>query len=125
MKVRDVMGKPFVVDPELSVLEAAKIMTEREITTLFVVSGHKVLGILTDMDILRRSVAIDKKPSETAVKEIMTSKLITIDAEENIEYAVDKMVKRLPVVSNGRFVGILTTDYISAHAAELGVDSFF
>jgi CBS domain-containing protein len=129
MKVREVMGKPVVVSPETTVLEAAKLMAEKDITTLFVVVGHKVIGLLTDMDIIRRCVTLDKKASQIPVKEIMTTALITVDADDNIEYAVDKMldnkIRRMPVVSKGRFVGIITTDYISAHASELGVDSLF
>lgn len=129
MKVREVMGKPVVVSPETTVKEAAQIMAEKDITTLFVVVGQKVTGILTDMDILRRCVLLDKKASQVKSSEIMTTNLIKIDADENVEYAVNVMLKnkirRLPVVSKGRFVGIITTDYISAHADELGVDSLF
>lgn len=129
MKVREVMGKPFVVSPETSVKEAAQIMAEKDITTLFVVVGQKVTGILTDMDIIRRCVLLDKKASQVKAGEIMTSKLITVDADDNIEYAVNVMlenkIRRLPVVSKSRFIGIITTDYISAHADELGVDSLF
>jgi CBS domain-containing protein len=123
------MGKPFVVSPETSVKEAAQMMANNDITTLFVVVDHKVIGILTDMDIVKRFVLSDKRSGEVKVKEIMSSKLITVDADENVEYAVNVMLKnkirRLPVTSKGRFIGIITTDYISAHASELGVDSLF
>jgi CBS domain-containing protein len=129
MRVREVMGKPIVVSPDTTVKEAAQIMADKDITTLFVVVGQKVIGILTDMDIIRRCVVQNKRASEVKAKEIMTSNLITVDVDDNIEYAVDKMldnkIRRLPVVSKGRFVGIITTDYISAHASELGVDSLF
>lgn len=129
MRVREVMGKPIVVSPDTTVKEAAQIMADKDITTLFVVVGQKVIGILTDMDIIRRCVVQNKRASEVKAKEIMTSNLVKVDADDNIEYAVDKMldnkIRRLPVVSKGRFVGIITTDYISAHASELGVDSLF
>ncbi len=129
MRVRDVMGKPIVVSPDTTIKEVAEMMAERDITTLFVVVGQKVVGLLTDMDIIRRCVMQNKRASEVKAKDIMTPNLITVDADDNIEYAVDKMldnkIRRLPVVSKGRFVGIITTDYISAHASELGVDSLF
>lgn len=129
MKVRDVMGKPYVVSPETTILEAAKIMAEKDITTLFVIEKQKVIGIITDMDIIKRCVVQNKKAGEMNAKEIMTSKLITVEADDNIEYAVNLMqenkIRRMPVVSKGRFIGIITTDYISAHADELGVDSLF
>ena len=129
MKVREVMGKPNVVSPETTILEAAKIMAEKDVTTLFVVEGQKVIGILTDMDIIKRCVIPNKKASEVRAKDIMTSQLVTVDAEDNVEYAVNVMlehkIRRLPVVFKGRFIGIITTDYISAHADELGVDSLF
>src|SRR3989338_8785378 len=120
MKVREVMGKPYVITPEASVEDAARMMSEKDISTLFVVLGKKVIGLLTDMDIIRRVVSSDKKPSEVKVSEVMTSRLITAEADDNIEDAVYKMqkngIRRLPVTSKGRFIGILTTDYISAHA---------
>lgn len=129
MKVREVMGKPAVVSPETTVKEAAQVLSDKEITTLFIVEGQKVIGILTDFDIIKRCVISDKKASQVKVKDIMTSNLVKIDADDNVEYAVSVMLKnkirRLPVVSKGRFVGIITTDYISAHADELGVDSLF
>ncbi|MFH0831294.1 MAG: CBS domain-containing protein [archaeon] len=129
MKVRDVMGKPYIVSPETTILEAAKIMAEKDVTTLFVVEKQKVIGIITDMDVIKRCVVQNKKAGEMNAKEIMTSKLITVEADDNIEYAVNVMqenkIRRMPVVSKGRFIGIITTDYISAHADELGVDSLF
>ncbi|MBS3090386.1 CBS domain-containing protein [Candidatus Pacearchaeota archaeon] len=129
MKVREVMGKPNVVSPETTILEAAKIMAEKDVTTLFVIEGQKVIGIITDMDIIKRCVIQNKKAGDVKAKDIMTSKLVTVDADDNVEYAVNVMlenkIRRLPVVSKGRFVGIITTDYISAHADELGVDSLF
>ena len=129
MKVREIMGKPHAVPPETSVKEAARLMAELDIATVFVVQDKKVMGILTDMDIIRRFVSSDKLSKNVLVKDIMTSRIITVDSDENVEDAVHIMkkngVRRLPVVSKGRFIGLITTDYISAHAAELGVDALF
>ena len=129
MKVRQIMGQPKVVSPDTSVKDAAKIMAEFDISTLFVVTGHKVEGMVTDMDIIRRFATSDSRPKDMHVKEIMTSHLITVNANENVEEAVYVMqkngIRRLPVVEKGKFVGIITTDYISAHASELGVDALF
>lgn len=129
MKVSEVMGKPIIIGPNVSVKEAAKKMCELNVTTLMVIDNNKLVGIVTDCDIVRRFVISDKLSKDVLVKDIMSSDLIKADADENIEYATHLMVKneirRLPVVSKGKLVGMLTLDYIAKHLPEIGVDSFF
>lgn len=129
MKVSEVMGKPIVISPDATVKDAAKKMCELNVTTLMVIDTNKLVGILTDCDIVDRFVTTDKTSKEVCVKDIMSSHLIKADADENVEYACSLMIKnkirRLPVVSKGRLVGMLTLDYIAKHLPDLGVDSFF
>lgn len=129
MKVSEVMGKPAIISPDINVKEAARKMVELNVTTLMVIDKNKLVGIVTDGDIVERVAATDKSSKDVLVKEIMSSNLIKIDAGENIEYATNLMVKnqirRLPVVSKGRLIGMLTLDYIAKHLPEIGADSLF
>lgn len=129
MKVSEVMGKPITISPDMTVKDAAKKMCELNVTTLMIIDNNKLVGILTDFDVVERFVASDRTSKDTPVRDIMSSNLIKVEADENIEYATHLMVKneirRLPVVSKGKLVGMLTLDYIAKHLPEIGVDSFF
>jgi len=129
MKVSEVMGKPVIISPDVTVKEAAKKMAELSITTLMIIDVNKLVGILTEGDICRKVATSDRMAKDVIIKDIMSSHLIKVEADENVEYACSLMAKneirRLPVVSKGRLVGIITSDYIAKHLPEIGVDSFF
>ncbi len=129
MKVSEVMGKPVIISPDATVKDAAKKMSELNITTLMVIDINKLVGILTEGDISRRFATSDRLSKDVRVKDIMSSHLIKVEADENVEYACSLMAKneirRLPIVSKGRLVGIITSDYIAKHLPEIGIDSFF
>lgn len=129
MKVKEAMGKPIIISPTATVKDAAKKMVELNATTLMVIDNNKLVGILTDGDIVERFVASDRTSKDTPVKDIMSSNLIKVDENENVEYATHLMlqnkIRRLPVVSKGRLIGMLTLDYIAKHLPDIGIDSFF
>ena len=119
MKVKHAMTKKVLVaKPDLSVREAARIMTKYRVGSLVVVENNKLKGIVTELDMIWKVVAGDLDPNTTQVKDIMTKKVKTISAEKTLEEAAEIMVnseiKKLPVVENKKLVGILTaTDLIS------------
>lgn len=129
MRVKEIMGKPLVIEPDATVQHAAKKMVEMNVTTFMVIDSKKLVGIITDGDIVERVDALGKCSKDILVKEIMSSHLIKVDADESVEYAVSVMLKnnirRLPVVSNKRLVGMLTLDYVAKHLSEIGIDSWF
>jgi CBS domain-containing protein len=113
LKVKDVMVTDLVVvDADVSVKEAVERMNDFEIGCLLVISGEKVVGILTERDILRRVVAEGRKPEETLVKDIMSKPLVVVDPETSLEEAVELMfkhkIKKLPVVKDDKLVGLVT-----------------
>jgi len=119
MKVKHAMTrKVLVTKPDISVREAAKIMTKYRVGSLVVVEENKLKGIVTELDMIWKVVAGDLDPTTTQVKDIMTKKVKTIDADKTLEEAAEIMVnnkiKKLPVLKNKKLVGILTaTDLIS------------
>ncbi len=120
MLVKEIMKRNVVtVRPDVSVMEAAKIMNERRIGSLVIIDGvGRVVGILTERDIMRGVVAEGKRSSEVDISKIMTKKVIVISPEVSLEDAADIMtenrIKKLPVVEEGKVVGMITsTDLIS------------
>ena len=116
MIVRNVMHKDVVtVRPNLSLREASKIMSKFGIGSLVVVEDENLVGIITSTDIIK-AVAEGKDVDNTLVSEVMSKDVITVDPDESLEEAVEKMmeknIKRLPVVEGGKLVGIITASDI-------------
>ncbi|MEM0473170.1 MAG: CBS domain-containing protein [Candidatus Aenigmatarchaeota archaeon] len=118
-QVKDVMNPQVVVaKPHATIKEAAEIMSQMRIGSLLVMENDKVLGIVTESDIIGKIVATKKDPEKVRVSDIMSSKVISISPEDDLQNAAEKMVenkiKRLPVIDSGKLVGIITaTDLIS------------
>jgi CBS domain-containing protein len=129
MKVKEIMGKPIIISPDISVKDAAKKMVELNVTTMMIIENNKLVGILTEGDIVERFATTDKISKNINVKEVMSTQLIKVNEDENVENAVGIMLKnkirRLPVVSKGRLVGMMTLDYVAKHLPEIGIDSWF
>lgn len=114
--VKDVMNpKVIAVKSDASLTEASKMMDSYKIGSLLVSDQGKIISIITASDILK-AVSKGMILEETTVEEIMNEKLITIDADKTLEDAVKIMVenkiKKLPVVRDGEFVGIITASDI-------------
>jgi CBS domain-containing protein len=100
------------VDPDTTVLDAARIMRQEDIGSLPVVQEDRVLGIITDRDIATRVVAEGKDPETQKVAAVATREVVTVEAEQQLAEALKLMaqhqVRRLPVVdAEHRLVGIL------------------
>jgi CBS domain-containing protein len=124
MKVSEVMRKAVVIDENIKVKDAAKIMSLKKIGSLIVVKNDKIVGIITERDVMRNISNLKLK-----VKEVMSQKVITIDSEEEIEIAgksfAENRIKRIPVMKNQKLVGIITiTDAIGhlKNVSSLGED---
>jgi len=116
--VRDVMAKDVkVVRLDTSVKEVVATLSKFDIGSVIVVQGDRPVGIITERDILRRMVEPCLAPETLTAKHIMTSPLITINENANIEEAAKlmakKKAKRLPVMGDGKLIGMLTfTDIV-------------
>ncbi|MCC5994386.1 MAG: CBS domain-containing protein [Candidatus Aenigmarchaeota archaeon] len=115
--VKDVMNKNVVVaKPVVTLREAAKVMGEMNMGSLVIMEEDKIVGIITSTDILK-AIGEGKDPDKVTIGEIATKNVITIQADEPLEKAVDLMVKnkikRLPVMMNEKLVGIITVSDIA------------
>lgn len=125
MKVSDIMKKAVVVDDSsITLKQAAKIMTERKIGSLIILKEDKIIGILTESDVVKDIDSINKKLSE-----LMSKDIISIDKNSIIEDAARLMkqnkIKRLPVLDGKNLVGIVTATDIIQSSNELNEDFFF
>lgn len=125
MKVKDIMNKAIVVDFDISLKEAAKIMSDKNIGSLIVLKDNKIIGIITENDIVRNVSNLDRK-----ISQIMSKRVLTINEDEDIDNAAELMgknkIKRVPVIDkNGRLTGIVTTTDLIAHSEDLNEDFFF
>jgi CBS-domain-containing membrane protein len=112
--VRDVMTKAVkTARIDTSVRDAARKMNKFFIGSILIIDKNKLVGILTERDILRSVVEQGIDSSIIKVKDIMSSPVITIYPDTSIEDAaqlmVKKQIKKLPVVDDGKLVGIVTS----------------
>lgn len=114
MKVKDIMSsRPICVAPEDSASVAARLLSRHNVGALPVCSADgRLRGMVTDRDIVLRCVAADDDPCGVRVSEIMTRRVIAVGADDPIERATDLMshqqIRRLPVESDGKVVGMLS-----------------
>ena len=111
--VAKIMSKqPKTVGPDVSVVSAAKKMKAARVGSLFVKKGKKLIGIVTDTDIVRRAVAMSKPLSKLTVEKIMTSPICTIEGSQPVDDAQDMMgdlgVRHLAVTQEGEIVGVVS-----------------
>lgn len=116
--IRDVMSKDVkVVRPDTTVKEVVATMNKFGIGSIIVVQSERPVGIITERDVLRRLVEPSLAPEALTARHVMTSPVITINETVSLEEAAKlmakKKIKRLPVMNNGKLVGILTyTDIV-------------
>ncbi len=115
--VKDVMNKNVVVaKPIVTLREAAKVMGEMNMGSLIVMEEEKIVGIVTSTDILK-AIGEGKDPDKITIGDIMSKNVITIQADEPLDKAVELMIKnkikKLPVLMNERLVGIITVSDIA------------
>lgn len=103
--------------------EAVEVMNKHEIGCLVVMKGNRLVGILTERDILKRVLGESRNPEKTKVSEIMTTPVITASPTTNLEEAAklmfEKNVKKLPVMSEGKLVGLITLTDLARFQPEI------
>ena len=121
MKVKECMCSNICYCmPDTKIADVAKMMNEKHIGCVPVCDSEKcVVGILTDRDIILRSVACDKDAKNTNVSEIMTCNTTCCDSNDDIGTVTKTMgeigIRRVPVTENGKLVGILTLGDFAKH----------
>lgn len=99
------------VTPKDSLYAAAALMKEHDIGFVPVVEGRKLLGVVTDRDLVIRGYA-DKREGSTSVADVMSTNVKTVTSETSVDDAAELMaesqIRRLPVVDNGELRGVVS-----------------
>lgn len=111
MKIREIMTTDVkTVSPTDTVSQAASAMEQLNVGSIPVVDNNKVVGIVTDRDIVLRNVARGQNPDQK-VSDVMTSNITYATPDMDVHSAADIMathqIRRLPVVENGKLIGIV------------------
>jgi CBS domain-containing protein len=119
-QIRDVMtANPKSCSSNASITEAARAMSSEDVGPIPVVEGDRLVGLLTDRDIVVRVVAEGRDPQSTTVGEVASSDLATVSPDENLDRALqllaERQVRRLPVVEGEKLVGIVAQADIARH----------
>ncbi len=122
-KVLDAMTQsPIIISPDASVKDCAELMKKEKVSGLPVVEDDKLVGIITEHDIVRKVVAEGKKLN-TKVKDIMIKKVMTTKPNDDIYTALvkmrDKGIRHLPVIYKKKLLGLLTAKDILKIQPEL------
>ena len=118
--VRHVMSDaPKTLSPERSVADAAGLMEQYDVGVIPLAEGAETLiGLVTDRDMVLRVLAKQRDPREVTLGEIATTNVVTVTPDSNIAEARELMsahrIRRLPVVKDGRLVGIVSLGDIAA-----------
>ncbi|TLZ44154.1 MAG: CBS domain-containing protein [Methanobacteriota archaeon] len=107
---------PITTTADATIAAAAKVMREMDIGSLVVLDSDRPTGIVTERDIVTKVAAADQKPSQVHVKDIMTSPLVAVNPHEEVVEAAKLMsqrkIRRLPVVQDGKLIGMVTENDI-------------
>jgi IMP dehydrogenase len=111
------------IEPSALVYDAMKLMADKEIGALLVLEGAKLAGIVSERDYARKIILQGRSSLTTEVREIMTSRVVYVEPERNIEECMalmtDKRIRHLPVVEAGQLCGVVSIgDLVKAIIAE-------
>lgn len=114
------------ISPDAKIFEALELMAEKQIGALLVMEGDKVAGIITERDYARKVILTGKSSKETPVCEIMTSKLICVTQDENVEDCMtimtNKRIRHLPVMNENKLIGLISIgDIVKSIISEQGL----
>ncbi len=120
--VKDVMtSNPCAIDADKPVAYAAEMMKKEDVGIAPIVEGDRLVGTLTDRDIVVRVVADGRDPQQVKVRDVASRDLVTVDPQQGLDEALRLMarhqVRRLPVVEeDGRLVGVVAQADVAEEA---------
>lgn len=124
MKIRQILQQKainalYTVSSGQTVLDALKLMADKNIGAVLVVDEGSMVGIFSERDYARKVILKDRHSDDTRIADVMTGHVITIEPEQTLDECMvimsDKHIRHLPVVDKGTLVGIISiNDVVSA-----------
>ena len=100
------------IGPEEPVLHAIRLMSDKQIGALPVMTGEQLVGIVSERDYARKVILMGRSSADTPVSQIMTASVITITPEDTahrcMELMTEKRIRHLPVLEKGKMIGIVS-----------------
>jgi CBS domain-containing protein len=111
------------VTPETTVLDALRMMAEKEIGAVLVYQDDRMVGIFSERDYARQVILKGKASKDTPVKEVMTARVAYIRPEQTVDDCMalmtDKKIRHLPVLEGGKVTGVISIgDVVKAVISE-------
>ena len=102
----------YSIGPDAPMIDAIRLMAEKRIGALLVLDGGRLAGIVSERDYARKIILQGRSSKTTAVREVMTTDLRTVGPEDTAEdcmaLGTDQRVRHLPVVADGRVLGVVS-----------------
>lgn len=102
----------YYLEPETTVAEAARYMTDRNVGAVCVLDGDRLVGVLSERDMMKRVIAPQRDPTQTRVSEVMTPKPVVVEVNQTHSHCLQVMqkagIRHLPVVDGDKLVGLLS-----------------
>ena len=102
----------IAIGPDAPVIDAIRLMAERQIGALLVMEGPRLAGILSERDYARKVVLQGRSSKDTPVRDIMTAEVVTVAPGDSIDHCMqlvtDRRIRHLPVLDGGAVVGVLS-----------------
>ena len=105
-------NKVLSIAPDATVLDALKLMADKEVGALVVLEGERLAGIFSERDYARKVILHGKASKDTLVSEIMTHKVVCVRPDQSVEDCMalmtDKRVRHLPILEDKRVIGVIS-----------------
>jgi CBS domain-containing protein len=102
----------YSINQDMTVLEAARYMAEKQVGAVAVLDGDRVVGVFSERDLMTRVVVAGRKADQTRISEVMTRNIVTGGPEESHEEGLRRMkqanCRHLPIVQDGRLLGFIS-----------------
>lgn len=112
----------LLLEADKNIVDAAKLMKEKEIDSIIVIEDKKLVGMLTLRDIVYKVVSEGRDPRKTKIGEVCSKPLLTVDPKSKVGEAVKLMIendiKRLPVTDSGILLGVVVLRAVIGHMVE-------
>jgi CBS domain-containing protein len=112
LKDKPAGGTVYAVDPDLPVLEAIKRMADHGVGALLVMKGDKLVGVLSERDYARKVILMGRASASTAVREIMSSPVISVTRDHSVQECMqiitDRRIRHLAVVEGEKVLGLIS-----------------
>lgn len=116
LSIREILNQKgnavWSITPETTVLDAIKLMAEKNVGALLVTKDNRLVGVLSERDYTRNVVLKGRASKDTPVREIISSRVVSVSADHTVEECMRLMtehrIRHLPVVEGGKILGVIS-----------------